>query len=151
MKTITLNTASGSNSAPKQQPLSAEAIKSIKAFFADFCEYMVFNYEAEYTSDFHLDWNCVGATARFMGNGRNVQLRLWERSEGHQGIPDMTVIIYDLDLRGSDNPDEEQKALINWLCTTAKANGFRHLAWLGRKPLENKAQVSSCEIACITL
>lgn len=55
-----------------------------------------------------LDWNSVGATARFIGNGCNIQYRLWERSEGHLNLPDMTMIvetvIFDRKLGTRTNP-----------------------------------------------
>lgn len=44
-------------------PISAGAQMSIKAFYYDFCEFMVENYSAT-PDQLMLDWNCVGATAR---------------------------------------------------------------------------------------
>ena len=38
--------------------------------------------------DVSLDWNAVGACIHYFDNRRNIQFRLWERSEGHLGIPD---------------------------------------------------------------
>lgn len=52
----------------KKLPISADAQKSIKAFFYDFCMYMEENYCATH-DQLMLDWNSVGATARFIGNG----------------------------------------------------------------------------------
>lgn len=65
---------------------------SIKAFFHDFCNFMVENYSAN-PDQLMLDWNCVGATARYHGQNRAFEFRLWEHSDGHFGIPDMTVIV----------------------------------------------------------
>lgn len=70
----------------KNLPISADAQKSIKAFFYDFCMYMEENYCATH-DQLMLDWNSVGATARFIGNGHNIQYRLWERSNGYLSIP----------------------------------------------------------------
>ena len=67
-------------------PISADAQKSIKAFFYDFCMYMEENYNA--TSDqLMLDWNSLGATARFIGNGHNIQYRLWDTPTATSASP----------------------------------------------------------------
>lgn len=47
-------------------PISAGAQMSIKAFYYDFLNYMVENYSAN-IDQLMLDWNCVGATARYHG------------------------------------------------------------------------------------
>lgn len=48
-----------------------------------------------------LDWHSVGACIHCFGEGRTIQFRLWERSEGHLGIPDMTLIIIRISFRGT--------------------------------------------------
>lgn len=48
-----------------------------------------------------LDWNSIGARIHYFGEDRTIQLRLWERSEGHLGIPDMTLIIIRISFRGT--------------------------------------------------
>lgn len=68
-------------------------------FYYDFCEFMVENYSAT-PDQLTLDWNCVGAIARYHGQNRAFELRLWERSDGHLGIPDMTVIVSVLYISG---------------------------------------------------
>lgn len=65
-------------------PISAGTQMSIKALYYDFCEFMVENYSAT-PDQLTLDWNCVGATARYHGQNRAFELHLWERSEGHLG------------------------------------------------------------------
>ncbi len=45
-------------------------------------KYMEENYDAT-PDQLMLDWNTVCATARFIGNGCNIQYRLWERSNGY--------------------------------------------------------------------
>ena len=50
--------------------------------------------------DVSLDWNAVGACIHYFDNRRNIQFRLWERSEGHLGIPDMTLIVINISVRG---------------------------------------------------
>lgn len=128
-------------------PVSADAQRSIKAFFYDFCRYMEENYNAT-PDQLMLDWNNVGASARFIGNGCNVQYRLWERSNGYLGIPDMTLIIYELSV--ADTVDNAV-ALCQWTGATAKANGFLHIADIDRQPEDADNQVPDCKIACLTL
>lgn len=132
--------------------ISAGAQTSIKAFFHDFCNFMVENYSAT-PDQLMLDWNCVGATARYHSHNRTFEFRLWERSEGHLEIPDMTVIVYVFHV-DCDVPDAqaEADAITLWLQATAKANGFRHIADLGRSPLDTDThtQVTGCKIACLT-
>lgn len=128
-------------------PISADAQKSIKAFFYDFCKYMEENYCAT-PNQLMLDWNSVGATARFIGNGCNIQYRLWERSNGYLGIPDMTLIVHVFSVADSM---ENALALCKWTGEAAKANGFRHIADPDRQPEDADNQVAECQIACLTL
>lgn len=131
----------------KNLPISADAQKSIKAFFYDFCMYMEENYCAS-PNQLMLDWNSVGATARFIGNGHNIQYRLWERSNGYLGIPGMTLIVHVFSVADSM---ENVLALCKWTGEAAKANGFRHIADPDRQPEEADNQVTECQIACLTL
>ncbi len=109
-------------------PISAGTQMSIKAFYYDFCEFMVENYSAT-PDQLMLDWNCVGATARYHGQNRAFELRLWERSEGHLGIPDMTVIISVFYISGLvANAQTEANAVSLWIRNAATTNGFRHIA-----------------------
>lgn len=131
-------------------PISAGAQTSIKAFYHDFVNYMVENYSAT-TDQLILDWNCVGATARYHGQNRAFEFRLWERSEGHLGIPDMTLIIIRISFRGTQEViHAEMNAFIHWLKQTAKAHGFLHFADEDCQPLPTN-QIPSCRIACIRL
>lgn len=81
-------------------PISAGAQMNIKAFYQDFVNYMAENYSAT-PDQLMLDWNCVGATTRYHGQKRTFEFRLWERSEGHLGIPGMSLIIIRISLRGT--------------------------------------------------
>ena len=132
-------------------PISAGAQTSIKAFYHDFVNYMVENYSAT-TDQLMLDWNCVGATARYHGQNRAFEFRLWERSDGHLGIPDMTVIVHVFYISGQvANPQAEADAVSLWLRDAAKANGFRHIADDSHAPTDAPNQVPGCKIACLTL
>lgn len=53
-------------------PISAGAQMSIKAFYHDFVNYMVENYSAT-PDQLMLDWNCIGATARYHGQNRTFE------------------------------------------------------------------------------
>lgn len=132
-------------------PISAGAQMSIKAFYYDFVKYMVENYSAT-PDQLTLDWNCVGATARYHGQNRAFEVRLWERSDGYLGIPNMTVIIHVFHISGLI-PDAESEAVAVslWLRDTAKANGFRHIANPDERPEAADNQVPECKIACLTL
>ncbi len=112
---------------------------------------MVENYSA--TSDqLTLDWNCVGATARYHGQNRAFELRLWERSEGHLGIPDMTVIVSVFYISGLvANAQAEANAVSLWIRDATKANGFRHIADESHAPTDAPNRVPGCKIACLTL
>lgn len=98
-----------------------------------------------------LDWNSVGACIHYFGEDRTIQFRLWERSEGHLGIPDMTLIIIRISFRGAQEVIRaEMKAFIHWLKQTAKAHGFLHFADEDCQSLPT-SQVPDCRIACIRL
>ena len=132
-------------------PISACAQTSIKAFYYDFCEFMVENYSAT-PDQLTLDWNCVGATARYHGQNRAFEFRLWERSNGHLGIPDMTVIVSVFYISGLvPNAQTEANAVSLWIRDAAKANGFRHFADESHGPTDAKNQVPGCKIACLTI
>lgn len=132
-------------------PISAGAQMSIKAFYHDFYQFMVENYSA--TPDkLMLDWNCVSATARYHGPNRAFEFRLWEHSNGHLGIPDMTVIVHVFYISDQvANPQAEADAVSLWLRDAAKANGFRHIADDSHAPTDAPNQVPGCIIACLTL
>lgn len=132
-------------------PISAGAQMSIKAFYHDFVNYMAENYSAT-PHQLMLDWNSVGATARYHGHNRTFEFRLWERSEGHLGIPDMTVIVSVFYISGLvTNAQAEADAVSLWLRDTAKTNGFRHIADERHGPTDAPNQVPGCKIACLTL
>ncbi|MBJ2197851.1 hypothetical protein [Barnesiella sp. CU968] len=102
--------------------------------------------------DVSLDWNAVGACIRYyFDNRRNIQFRLWECSESHLGIPDMTLIVINISFRGpADTVHSEMTAFVHWLQQTAKINGFLHFADENRCPL-SADQVPGCSIACCRL
>lgn len=132
-------------------PISAGARMSIKAFYYDFCKFMVENYSAT-PDQLTLDWNCVGATARYHGQNRAFEFRLWERSNGHLGIPDMTVIVSVFYISGlMANAQAEADTVSLWLRDAAKANGFRHIADESHGHTDAPNQVPGCKIACLTL
>ena len=132
-------------------PISAGAQMSIKAFYYDFCQYMVENYSA-IPNQLMLDWNCVGATARYHGQDRAFEFSLWEHSNGHLGIPDMTVIVSVFHISGLvANAKGEANAVSLWLRDAAKTNGFRHIADESHAPMDAPNQVPGCKIACLTI
>lgn len=132
-------------------PISAGAQMSIKAFYYDFLNFMVENYSAT-PDQLMLDLNCVGATARYHGQNRAFEFRLWEHSNGHLGIPDMTVIVSVFYISGLvANAQREADAVSLWLRAAAKANGFRHIADESLAQTDATNQVTGCKIACLTL
>ena len=132
-------------------PISAGAQMSIKAFYQDLFIFMAENYSVT-PDQLTLDWNCVGATTRYHGQNRAFEFRLWERSDGHLGIPDMTVIVSVFHISGLvAKPQAEADAVSLWLRDAAKANGFRHIADESHGPTDAPNQVPGCKIACLTL
>lgn len=134
---------------PMQEIRSATR-DAIVNFFLDFRFYIseVFGCDPDEAT---LDWNSVGSCIHYFGEDRAIQFRLWERSEGHLGIPDMTLIIIRISFRGTQEVIRaEMKAFIHWLKQTAKAHGFLHLADEDSQPLPTD-QVPGCRIACICL
>ncbi len=126
--------------------ISADAQKSIKAFFYDFSKFMEENFSAT-PDQLMLDWNCVGATAQFHSRNNYFEFQLWECSEGYLDIPDMTAIVSVF-----STTTEEMAAITGqWLGEAAKANGFRHLADTSAMPLNRADQIPGCASSCITL
>ena len=94
----------------------------------------------------------LALAARYHGQNRAFELRLWERSEGHLGIPDMTVIVSVFYISGLvANAQTEANAISLWIRDAAKANGFRHIADESHGPMDAPNQVPGCKIACLTL
>lgn len=132
------------------QEIKSTTRDAIVDFFLDFRAYIseVFG---DNRDDATLDWNSVGACFHYFGEDRTIQFRLWERSEDHLGIPDMTLIIIRISFRGThDVIRAEMKAFIHWLKQTAKAHSFLHFADENCQPLTSN-QVPGCRIACIHL
>lgn len=135
---------------PPMQEIKSATRDAIVNFFLNFRAYIseVFDSDAD---DVTLDWNSVGACFHYFGEDRTIQFRLWECSEGHLGIPDMTLIIIRISFRGTQEViHAEMKAFIHWLKQTAKAHGFLHFADEDCQPLATN-QVPGCRIACIRL
>lgn len=129
--------------------ISPMAENAINRFYEAFTEYMTEAHGAT-PDQLMLDWNCVGATARFFGSRFHAQVRLWERSEGNFGIPDMTAIVYDFSVHHTV-PEEERLEVFTNLIKFMKASGFRYIALWGTKPSENENQVPGCELTCYPL
>lgn len=132
------------------QEIKSTTRDAIVDFFIDFRAYIseVFSSDSDEAT---LDWNSVGACIHYFSEGRTIQFRLWERCEGHLGIPDMTLIIIRISFRGAQEViSAEMKAFIHWLKQTAKAHGFLHFADENCQPLP-ASQVPGCRIACIHL
>ena len=109
---------------PPMQEIKSTTRDAIVDFFLDFRAYIseVFGYDPDEAT---LDWNSAGACFHYFGEDRTIQFRLWERSEGHLGIPDMTLIIIRISFRGAQEVIQvEMKAFIHWLKQIAKSHGF---------------------------
>ena len=132
------------------QEIRSATRDAIVNFFLDFRFYIseVFGCDPDEAT---LDWNSVGACIHYFSEDPTIQFRLWERSEGHLGISDMTLIIIRISFRGTQEVIRaEMKAFIHWLKQTAKTHGFLHLADEDSQPLPTD-QVPGCRIACICL
>lgn len=122
---------------------------AINRFYKAFSQYMTATYDTT-PEQLMLDWNCVGATARYFGARFHVQVRLWEHSEGSFGIPDMTAIVYDFSVHHSV-PEEERIDVFSNIVKFMKVSGFLHLALWGTKPSDNANQVPRCKLTCYPL
>ena len=132
------------------QNIKSTTRDAIVDFFLDFRAYITEVFGSD-PDDATLDWNSVGACFHYFGDNRTIQFRLWERSEGHLGIPDMTLIIIRISFRGAQEVIHAgMKAFIHWLKQTAKSHGFCHFADEDSQPLP-ASQVPGCRIACIRL
>lgn len=101
--------------------------------------------------DIMLNWNAVGACIHYFDADHVIQFRLWERSQGHLGIPDMTLIVINISFRGKqEEANANLNAFVRWLRLTARINGFRYLADENIAPLATD-QVPGCQIACFPL
>lgn len=132
------------------QELKSSTMNSITDLFLDFRNYVAENFGA-YPDDVDLSWNCVGATIHYFDAARTIQFRLWERSEGHRGIPDMTIIVININFRGKTTVIRpEMETFTRWLANTARLYGFLHIADENQPPLTVN-QVPGCHIACLAL
>lgn len=82
------------------QKIESATRDAIVDIFLDFRAYIseVFGCDPDEAT---LDWNSVGACIHYFSEDRTIQFRLWERSEGHLGLPDMTLIIIRISFRGT--------------------------------------------------
>ena len=132
------------------QEIKSTTRDAIVDFFLDFRAYITEVFGSG-PDDATLDWNSVGTCIHYFGEDRTIQFRLWERSEGHLGIPDMTLIVINISVRGiKETARSEMAAFVHWLQQTAKINGFIHFADENHGPLATD-QVPGCRIACIRL
>ena len=133
--------------------------RRIDDFYLDLRDYvaLVFYGDPEEVS---LDWNCVGATLSYRDDTYNIFIRLWERSEDHLNLPDMTMIvetvIFDRKLGTRHSPDladrlqKEMNAFSKWLILTARICGFKYVADPNMTPIPGE-NVPGCSIACLPL
>lgn len=131
----------------------------IDDFYLDLRDYvsLVFDGDPEEVS---LDWNCVGATLSYRDDTHNIFIRLWERSEGHLNLHDMTMIVetvvFDRKLDTRSNPEfadrlrKEMNAFSKWLILTARICGFKYVADRNMPPIPDE-NVPGCPIACLPL
>ncbi len=132
------------------QEIKSTTRDAIVDFFLDFRAYITEVFDSD-PDDATLDLNSVGACIHYFGEDRTIQFRLWERSEGYLGIPNMTLLIILISFRGTQEViHAEMKAFIHWLKQTAKTHGFRYFADEDSQPLASN-QVPCCRIACIRL
>lgn len=82
------------------QEIKSTTRDAIVDFFLDFRAYITEVFGSG-PDDATLDWNSVGACIHYFGEDRTIQFRLWERSESHLGISDMTLIIIRISFRGT--------------------------------------------------
>lgn len=133
------------------QGISSTTMNSITDLFLDLRDYVAENFGDD-PDAVDLRWNSVGATIHYFSETRTIQFRLWEHSEGHLGIPDMTVIVININFRGKiAEIRPKMQAFSQWLVKEARLHGFRHMADENQPPLIGEGQVPDCKIACLRL
>lgn len=126
-------------------------MNSITDLFLDFRNYIAENFGDD-PDAVDLRWNNVGAIIHYFSENRTIQFRLWERSEGHLGIPDMTIIVININFRGKIAEIRHQmQAFSQWLVKEARLHSFRHMADENHPPLAHEEQVPGCVIACLRI
>ena len=133
--------------------------RRIDDFYLDLRDYVALVFDGD-SEEVSLNWNCVGATLSYRDDTHNIFIRLWERSESHLNLPDMTMIVetvvFDRKRGTRHNPDtaehlrREMKAFSKWLILTARICGFRYVADPNTPPIP-EANVPGCSIACLPL
>ena len=133
--------------------------RRIDDFYLDLRDYVALVFDGD-PEEVSLDWNCVGATLSYRDDTHNIFIRLWERSEGHLNLHDMTMIVetvvFDRKLDTRSNPEfadrlrKEMNAFSKWLILTARICGFKYVADPNMPSIPDE-NVPSCPIACLTL
>ena len=133
--------------------------RRIDDFYLDLRDYVALVFDGN-PEEVSLDWNCVGATLSYRDDTHNIFIRLWERSEGHINLPDMTMIVetvvFDRKLGTSPHPEltdrlhKEMNAFSKWLILTARICGFKYVAAPNMPPIPDE-NVPRCTIACLPL
>lgn len=133
--------------------------RRIDDFYLDLRDYVALVFDGD-PEEVSLDWNCVGATLSYRDDTLNIFIRLWERSEGHLNLPDMTMIVetvvFDRKLGTRHNPEfadrlrKEMNAFSKWLVLTARICGFKYVADPNMPPIPDE-NVPRCTIACLPL
>ncbi|PNC94857.1 hypothetical protein CXT89_03850 [Akkermansia muciniphila] len=133
--------------------------RRIDDFYLDLRDYVALVFDGD-PEEVAIDWNCVGATLSYRDDTHNIFLRLWERSEGHLNLPDMTMIVETVAFtRNHDTPRyqetadrlrKEMTAFSKWLVLTARICGFKYIADPSQAPIPD-ANVPGCPIACLPL
>lgn len=133
--------------------------RRIDDFYLDLRDYVTLVFDGN-PEEVALFWNCVGATLSYRDDTHNIFLRLWERSEGHLNLPDMTMIvetvIFDRKLGTPPSQEitdplrKEMNAFCKWLVLTARICGFKYVADPNQAPIPG-ANVPGVPIACLAL
>ncbi len=133
--------------------------RRIDDFYLDLRDYVALVFDGD-PEEVSLDWNCVGATLSYRDDTHNIFIRLWERSEGHLNLHDMTMIVetvvFDRNHGSRSNPEfadrirKEMNAFSKWLILTARICGFKYVADRNMPPIPDE-NVPGCPIACLPL
>lgn len=139
--------------------ISSVTERRIDDFYLDLQDYVALVFDGD-PEEVSVNWNCVGATLYYRDDTHNIFIRLWERSDGHLNLPDMTMIvetvIFDRKLGTRYNPEtadrlrKEMNAFCKWLVLTARICGFKYVADPNQAPIPD-ANVPGCPIACLPL
>lgn len=99
----------------------------ILSFFGKFKEYMQSYYETR-TGDMTCSIGKFGATFRFRSEDIEIEIKVWQYSNGYLNLPDDIIIISEFDTDNDEQYWEGMSDLCRFLIEEGHSRGFIHMA-----------------------